>query len=162
MKSIGGYMAMKFKLFGSIIFAAVSTISLAASTNSDPLVGHWKTIDDRTGYSLADVVISKDSQNRYIAKIVHVREIPGAARQQTCSQCKGALKDQPLVGLTMLKGLSINPDNEQEFINGTLLDPVSGQVYQARARLKNNGRHLAIHSRTEGAPVGRNMTWIKE
>ncbi|HAA08078.1 MAG TPA: DUF2147 domain-containing protein, partial [Acinetobacter schindleri] len=22
-------------------------------------------------------------------------------------------------------------------------------------------RHLAIHSRTEGAPVGRNMTWIK-
>lgn len=61
----------------------------------------------------------------------------------------------------MLKGLSSHPENNNEFINGTLLDPVSGQLYQARARLKNNGRHLAIHSRTEGSPVGRNMTWIK-
>jgi Uncharacterized protein conserved in bacteria (DUF2147). len=61
----------------------------------------------------------------------------------------------------MLKGLSSHPDHSNEFINGTLLDPVSGQLYQARARLKNNGRHLAIHSRAEGAPVGRNMTWIK-
>ena len=31
----------------------------------------------------------------------------------------------------------------------------------AKIVLKNNGRHLAIHSRTEGFPVGRNMTWIK-
>ena len=152
---------MRFKLLCSIILTAASTISLSAFANSDPLLGHWKTIDDRTGYSLADVVISKDAQNHYIAKIVYVREIPGAARQQTCTLCKGALKDQPLIGLTMLKGLSSHPEHSNEFINGTLLDPASGQLYQARARLKNNGRHLAIHSRAEGATVGRNMTWIK-
>ena len=158
---IWGNMVMKFKLFCSMIFAAASTLSLPVSANSDPLLGHWKTIDDRTGYSLADVVISKDAQNHYIAKIVHVREIPGATRQHSCTQCTGALKDQPLIGLTMLKGLSSHPDNSNEFINGILLDPVSGQLYQARARLKNNGKHLAIHSRTAGAAVGRNMTWIK-
>lgn len=152
---------MKFKLFCSIIFAAASTISLSVSANNDPLLGQWKTIDDRTGYSLTDVIISKDANDRYIAKIVKVREVPGATRQQNCTQCTGSLKDQPLVGLTMLKGLSSHPENNNEFINGTLLDPVSGQLYQARARLKNNGRHLAIHSRTEGSPVGRNMTWIK-
>ncbi|ATO18858.1 hypothetical protein BS636_03845 [Acinetobacter sp. LoGeW2-3] len=152
---------MKLKLFCSMIFAAAVTISMSVSANNDPLVGKWKTIDDRTGYSLADVIISKDAKDRYIAKIVNVREAPGATRQQNCTQCTGALKDQPLVGLTMLKGLSSHPEHDNEFINGTLLDPVSGQLYQARARLKNNGRHLAIHSRTEGSPVGRNMTWIK-
>ncbi len=31
----------------------------------DPLVGTWKTIDDRTGYSLADVVIRKDKHDLY-------------------------------------------------------------------------------------------------
>ncbi|WP_286859737.1 MULTISPECIES: DUF2147 domain-containing protein [Acinetobacter] len=152
---------MKFKLFCSMIFAAASTISLSVSANNDPLLGQWKTIDDRTGYSLADVIISKDAKDRYMAEIVNVREVPGAVPQQKCTQCTGSLKDQPLVGLTMLKGLSSHPENTNEFINGTLLDPISGKLYQARARLKNNGRHLAIHSRTEGSPVGRNMTWIK-
>ena len=152
---------IKFKLFCSLIVAAASTISLSVSANNDPLLGQWKTIDDRTGYSLADVIISKDAKDRYMAKIVNVREVPGAVPQQNCTQCTGSLKGQPLVGLTMLKGLSSHPEKTNEFINGTLLDPISGKLYQARARLKNNGRHLAIHSRTEGAPVGRNMTWIK-
>ncbi|WP_286831456.1 MULTISPECIES: DUF2147 domain-containing protein [Acinetobacter] len=152
---------MKFKLFCSMIVAAASMISLSVSANNDPLLGQWKTIDDRTGYSLVDVIISKDAKDRYMAKIVNVREVPRAVPQQNCTQCTGSLKDQPLVGLTMLKGLSSHPENTNEFINGTLLDPISGKLYQARARLKNNGRHLAIHSRTEGFPVGRNMTWIK-
>ena len=95
---------MRFKLLCSIILTAASTISLSAFANSDPLLSHWKTIDDRTGYSLADVVITKNAQDRYIAKIVHTRKIPeAAARQQTCTLCKGALKNQPLIGLTMLK-----------------------------------------------------------
>lgn len=68
---------MKFKLFCSIIFAAASTISLSVSANNDPLLGQWKTIDDRTGYSLTDVIISKDANDRYIAKIVKVREVRG-------------------------------------------------------------------------------------
>jgi len=144
-----------------MIVAAASMISLSVSANNDPLLGQWKTIDDRTGYSLADVIISKDAKDRYMAKIVNVREVPRAVPQQNCTQCTGSLKDQPLVGLTMLEGLSSHPENTNEFINGTLLDPISGKLYQTRARLKNNGRHLAIHSRTEGFPVGRNMTWIK-
>ncbi|MEQ0924469.1 DUF2147 domain-containing protein [Acinetobacter schindleri] len=152
---------MKFKLFCSMIVAAASMISLSVSANNDPLLGQWKTIDDRTGYSLADVIISKDAKDRYMAKIVNVREVPRAVPQQNCTQCTGSLKDQPLVGLTMLEGLSSHPENTNEFINGTLLDPISGKLYQACACLKNNGRHLAIHSRTEGFPVGRNMTWIK-
>jgi hypothetical protein len=68
---------MKFKLFCSMIVAAASMISLSVSANNDPLLGQWKTIDDRTGYSLADVIISKDAKDRYMAKIVNVREVPG-------------------------------------------------------------------------------------
>ena len=46
-------------------------------------------------------------------------------------------------------------------VGGRLLDPNSGLQYSARARLMNSGKHLIIHSRTEGSAVGRNLTWVK-
>ncbi len=41
-------------ILAGLMLAALSGLSFA---QSDPLIGKWKTIDDRTGYSRADVEI---------------------------------------------------------------------------------------------------------
>lgn len=153
---------MKKHPFATLIFAlGLATSAHALAATSDPLVGTWKTIDDRTGYSLSDVIIQKSKNNEYTAKIINIRSVPGAEALTTCIKCKGAEKDQPLVGLTTLTGLTIDPSNAHEFNGGSLLDPKSGQRYNARARLMSNGKHLIIRSSVEGAAVGRNITWVK-
>lgn len=153
---------MKKHPFTALILAFSCMTSLAAwAATSDPLVGTWKTIDDRTGYSLSDVIIQKNKNNEYSAKIINVRSVPGAETLANCIKCTGPEKNQPLVGLTTLTGLTIDPHNAFEFNGGELLDPKSGQRYQARARLMSNGKHLIIHSSMEGSAVGRNITWVK-
>ena len=152
---------MNTSIFSSLFLLVASTLSSSAFAVSDPLLGTWKTIDDRTGYSLSNVVIRKDKANQYSATITEVRAVPGAESQNTCSKCTGSQKNMPLVGMTTLKGLTIHPSHENEFINGVLLDPKSGEHYAARARLISNGKHLIIHGRSDGSSVGRNITWVK-
>ena len=43
-------------ILAGLMLAALSGLSFA---QSDPLIGKWKTVDDRTGYSRADVEIQK-------------------------------------------------------------------------------------------------------
>ena len=152
---------MNIKYFGSLaLLLSLSTSVFAVST--DPLIGKWKTIDDRTGYSLADVVISKDDKSQqYVATIISVRNVPGAPKVEICTQCTGKEKNKSLVGLEMLTGLVAAPGKQNEFISGQLLDPNNGQHYSARARLMSNGKHLIIHSKSGQSTLGRNMTWVK-
>lgn len=152
---------MRFQSVSALLFAFGCFIHLPASAASDPLIGTWKTIDDRTGYSLADVVISKGKDNNYAAKIINTRAVPGTAALQNCEKCTGAQKNMPLIGMTTLSGLASNPEKSNEFVGGMLLDPKSGQQYTARARLISGGKHLVIHGRTNGSAVGRNLTWVK-
>ncbi len=74
-------------------------------SHPDPWFGKWKTIDDKTGYSLSDVMIEKDKNNSYKAVIVSTREIPGAVKIENCSKCDGVNKNQPIVGMTTLSHL---------------------------------------------------------
>lgn len=152
---------MKRRAVPAFILALGCSVSLSTLATTDPLIGTWKTIDDRTGYSLSDVVISKGKDNLYVAKIMNTRAVPGATPMQKCEKCTGPEKNMPIVGMTTLSGLTENPANTNEYIGGVLLDPKSGQHYSARARLMNGGKHLIIHSRRDGATVGRNQTWVK-
>lgn len=152
---------MNSKLRTSLFTLFTITVSCSGFASSDPLIGQWKTIDDRTGYSLSDVIIQKDKSNHYSAKIIDVRAVPGAYLNTVCEKCSGANKNKPLVGMTTLSGLTLNPEKNNEFIDGTFLDPVTGQQYPARARLGNHGKHLIIRGSKDGSAVGRNITWVK-
>ncbi len=151
---------MKLNIKNFLAAAAGCLFSLSAAA-ADPLVGTWKTIDDRTGFSLADVQISKNKNNEYSATIISMRAVPGTTAPQNCEKCSGKQKNMPIIGLTTLSGLEADPEHLHEFVGGRLLDPNSGLQYSARARLMNSGKHLIIHSRTEGSAVGRNLTWVK-
>lgn len=152
---------MNSKLRTSLFLLLTGTISFSSFASTDPLIGKWKTIDDRTGYSLSDVIIQKDKKNHYSATIIDVRAVPGAYQTTVCEKCSGANKNKPLIGMTTLSGLTLHPDKNNEFIDGTFLDPVTGQQYPARVRLSNNGKHLIIRGSKDGSAVGRNITWVK-
>jgi len=74
--------------------------------------------------------------------------------EQSCTACTGAEKDQPIVGLVIIKDLSLKGDRYKD---GTLLDPDDGKIYKGEVwveggKLKVRG-YLAFFFRTQ--------TWVR-
>lgn len=90
-------------IVAGLILATVSGVSFA---ENDPLVGKWKTIDDRTSYSRADVEIRKKPDGTYEGIIVETRNIPGAEKMNICHQCPGQLKTNRLSACHLSGALS--------------------------------------------------------
>lgn len=147
-------------IFAGAILATLSCFSFAEN-GTDPLVGKWKTIDDRTGYSRADVEISKKPDGSYEGVIVATRNIPGTEKMVICSNCPGHLKNKPFLGLPFIWGFKQNPDNPREFNSGRVLDPIGGKIYKGKARLSTSGKHLNLRGYVGVSVIGRSVTWIK-
>lgn len=135
-----------------------SSYSMAAT---DPLIGRWKTMDDRTGHSLADVIISKNQHNIYSAQVIEIRSLSGKDKLTTCHKCTGHLKNQPMIGLTILSGLKKNPEKHNQYIEGKFLDPLSGHHYVSEAHLVQHAKYLQIRAQEAGSSHVRQMTWVK-
>lgn len=102
---------------------SIALLGFCSSLYANDMAGVWKTIDEQTGYSRADVTVTKNSDGSYVGKITAIRPLPYKTLVETCEKCKGPLKNTKLVGLEILKGFKQNPQNENEFTGGTVLDP---------------------------------------
>jgi uncharacterized protein (DUF2147 family) len=87
-----------------------------------------------------------------------VRIFDADAPNPACERCEGALKDKPVLGMTILRGLRRDGDG---FRGGTILDPDEGRVYRCSAALLDRGRRLEVRGYV-GLPLfGRTQTWIR-
>ncbi len=57
------------KFLKPISILGIALLSNYSFANTDPLIGKWRTIDERTGYSLSDIQISKMKDGSYKATI---------------------------------------------------------------------------------------------
>jgi uncharacterized protein (DUF2147 family) len=128
------------------------TASLAFAAESP--AGKWKTVDEKTGKVVSEVELYEQG-GKLFGKIVGLTDPVNAQGQpKKCSACTGEDKDQPIVGLVIIKGLS--PDKDR-YKGGTILDPDDGKVYKAEVweeggTLKVRG-YLGVFYRTQ--------TWVK-
>ena len=143
------------------LFLTLMTSSLFANNNKD-IQGVWKTIDDKTGFSRGDVLITKNTDGSYSGKIIAIRPLPGKPLVSVCVKCKGELKDIPFVGLQVISNFKQSIENPNEYLNGQMLDPLSGNVYKGRARLSTNGNRLTLRGYIGVSMLGRNQTWVRD
>ena len=78
-----------------------------------------------------------------------------------CRKCPGELKDRPFIGLPFIWNFEQNPNNPREFVNGRVLDPVSGKIYKGKARLSANQKRLTLRGYVGVSVIGRSVTWVK-
>ena len=125
------------------------------------LAGSWKTIDDKTRYARADVLITKQKNGIYLEEIIKVHAISNRPAIDHCEKCKGALKNVLLIGLPIFSGFKQKPKNKDEFIDGHVLDPLSGHVYQGKGRLNARGNVLTLRGFIGTSLLGRTVSWIR-
>ena len=112
----------------------ISLILFIFSANAQSIVGKWKTIDDETGKAKSIVEIYKKG-DKYYGKIVDI--LDPTKKKNKCKLCEDSRKDQPILGMEIIKDLEQDDD---EFEDGTILDPKNGKIYDCKIWLEDKER----------------------
>jgi uncharacterized protein (DUF2147 family) len=134
------------------IAAAALLLGGPAAAQTSP-EGLWKTFDDHTGEARALVRVYRQG-DAFFGR-VEATLVPGEEGQH-CTACTDERKDQPVVGMVVMRGLK--PD-EDGFAGGDILDPESGSVYRCLLRLEEDGKQLIVRGYLGLSLFGRSQTW---
>jgi len=129
----------------------------AYAANPSPL-GLWKTIDDNTGQPRGLVRIT-EVNGQYEGKVEKIFPKPGEPQNPNCEKCEGSRRNQPVMGMTILWGLT---KQGEEYRGGEILDPENGKIYRARIKLIDNGQKLDVRGFIGVSLFGRSQFWLRE
>jgi len=130
------------------IFIFFSSISFAQHS----VIGKWKTIDDETGKALSVVEIY-ESKGKVYGKVIEIFNPKN--RNRVCENCSGEDKNKPILGLTVIKGLS---KEGNEYNAGKILDPKNGKLYQCYITLDSFDK-LKVRGYIGISLLGRTQYW---
>ena len=75
-----------------------------------------------------------------------------------CTQCKGALKNQPVIGMRVIEGLR---QRGNAYDGGTVTDPDTGVVYRVKLVPSADGETLAVTGYVGISLLGKTETWTR-
>ncbi len=133
-------------------------LALFASLNSfaQSCVGKWITIDDETNKKKSIVELYKVDGKLY-GKIIYLFPREGREENPKCKKCTDDRKDQPLVGLQIVR--SLKWDGE-EWEGGTIVDPEIGKIYTVKMWLEEGNANL-LNVRGYIGPLYRTQKWVR-
>ena len=133
-------------------------LALFASMNSfaQTCVGKWITIDDETNKKKSIVELYKVDGKLY-GKIIYLFPREGREENPKCKKCTDDRKDQPLVGLQIVR--SLKWDGE-EWEDGTIVDPENGKIYTVKMWLEEGNANL-LNVRGYVGPIFRTQKWVR-
>lgn len=136
--------------------AAMTALLLATQAAlAATAAGTWKTIDDETKQAKSLVEISEAPNGELSGKVIKLFNNPEAV----CDKCDGVQKGKPIVGLTIMSGLKKDGEGWE---NGKILDPKSGKLYSAKAKLIEGGKKLEVRGFLGISLLGRTQVWERQ
>jgi uncharacterized protein (DUF2147 family) len=136
---------------------AVLALPAHAADLSSP-VGLWKTIDDNSGKP-GGLIRIELINGHYQGRIETIFPEPGEDPNPKCAKCEGARRNQPVIGLTFMWGLTKQGDDYQ---GGKILDPKTGKIYRAKLKLEDGGKKLNVRGFIGFSLLGRTQVWYRE
>lgn len=138
-----------YKIFFILVFLVFRTLPLQSQ-----IEGSWKTIDDNTGKPRSVVEIYKNG-GKWFGKIRKV--LDEINKDQICIACKGEDHNKPIEGMVILKGLE---RDEDEYENGTIMDPENGKTYRCKIWIDKNKPNI-LNVRGYIAFLYRTQQWVR-
>ena len=116
--------------------------------------GVWEQADDKGKVGSWFYIYERDGV--FEGRIVKMFPRPGEKPNPICTKCQGEQKNQPTLGLTLIKGMQRKGRNYE---NGTILDPRDGSVYSARMELSPDGQKLMVRGFLGIDLFGQSQIW---
>ncbi|GAB5399945.1 MAG: DUF2147 domain-containing protein [Aureisphaera sp.] len=134
--------------------ALVSALLLSVTMIGQSVIGKWKTVDDVSGEAKSVLEIYEEDGKVY-GKVVEI--IKKDRQDAVCDQCKGEDKDQPIMGMTIIRGLEKDGD---EYNGGRILDPENGKLYKCYITLEDTDT-LKVRGYIGFSLLGRTQYWYR-
>ncbi|MBL8303462.1 MAG: DUF2147 domain-containing protein [Ideonella sp.] len=142
------------KILSALILAVAGTAAWAQATPA----GLWKTIDDETKQEKSLVRIT-DTGGVLSAKI---EKLLDPTKQGTrCDKCSDDRKDQPVLGMTIIKNVKQNAEDKALWDGGEILDPNNGKTYKVRLKPVDGGKSMEVRGYIGAPLLGRTQTWVR-
>ncbi len=136
----------------AMLFGAFSLSVLAQNTP----VGLWRSSDDKTGEAKAEIRILETPAGLSGKIEKRLFRAPGAP--DVCVPCSDERKDQPIVGLEIIRGAK-KAEGRDVWEGGKILDPENGKDYTLKMTPMEDGKKLDV--RGSFGPFGRTQTWVR-
>ncbi|REG26511.1 uncharacterized protein DUF2147 [Archangium gephyra] len=139
----------------------LATLTLLFATNAlaqaPSALGRWTTIDDETKKPKSIVTIYEEGGKLY-GKIEKLFREPTEEQNPLCDKCEGTLKNQPILGMVILRDLK---KDGNEWSGGTILDPANGKTYKVKLAIEDGGKKLKVRGFIGIALIGRTQYWMR-
>ena len=143
-----------------IIFSAVMSLISAihgVSADQSPL-GLWQAVDDDTKQPTGWFLITQQN-GVYTGKIARMFLKPGEDPNAVCDQCKDDRHNHPWLGLELIRGMQ--PEADDKYGGGTILDPRDGKIYHATMKVSPDGGTLIVRGYIGIELLGQNQYWTR-
>ncbi len=145
----------------TLVISLLLVTGAAMATNNTP-VGTWRQIDG-TGKTRSIIEIAQtNGELTGTIKEVLNRSPKGIARDGTppmCTQCNGAFKNKPMIGMVNMWGIKKDGD---VWDGGKILNPADGKTYKVRLSLTDNGQKLDVRGYIGVPLMGQSQTWERQ
>ena len=147
-----------------------SSVLLPVWAQATP-VGLWRSIDDKTGQPKAEIRIKANAAGVLTGA---VEKSLAPSDQPLCSACPDDRKDQPKLGLEIIRGVTkaevkaevkadvkaeVKTEDKPVWDGGTIIDPENGRIYKLRLTPVDAGNKLEV--RGAFGPFWRTQTWLR-
>ena len=140
------------------VAAALTLTRWAAPARAAATIeGLWKTVDDDGGQARSWVRIV-GAGGSYVGRIERVLDAD-ARPGDVCEACTDDRRNQPIVGLEIIRKLRAQAGDATAYEAGEILDPEDGKIYRLRVRLEDGGRRLQV--RGYWGPFYRTQVWLR-
>ena len=140
----------------AIVAGVLAWAGASAFAQATP-AGLWKTIDDDTKKEKSLVRIS-EAGGVFSGKIEKLLD-PDTKPDAKCDKCSDERKDQPILGLPIIRNVKANADDATLWDGGEILDPNNGKTYKVRLKPADGGKKLEVRGYIGAPLLGRTQTW---
>lgn len=136
-------------------------IVAAAEPNSawpaEQLTGLWEQYDDDTKQLSSLVRIIRLPDGHFEGTVEKIIPGPGEEPNPKCTKCEGSQKNQFVLGMRIIT--NVWRTDLMRYEKGEILDPDSGDKYQLRITVLDNGQKLDVRGFRGISLFGRSQIW---